>query len=165
MDKILDSGTENWLQAVSVQQQVETLLRCNEASAAYGLVLSQADCALLLAERQRVLKQERRVELGRSILPELVRTFCASPYLSQDNYVETLLRLQEIFSATKMRCWMRLAMGSCCSLCRSSLTRFALVIWTIWKARVWIFLPRQFGPVIGDSSVQQDGMNLPGWIL
>ncbi len=78
MDKILDSGTENWLQAVSVQQQVETLLRCNEASAAYGLVLSQADCALLLAERQRVLKQERRVELGRSILPELVRTFCAS---------------------------------------------------------------------------------------
>lgn len=101
MDKILDSGTENWLQAVSAQQQVETLLRCNEASAAYGLVLSQADCALLLAERQRVLKQERRVELGRSILPELVKTFCVSPYLNQDNYVETLLRLQEIFFCYK----------------------------------------------------------------
>lgn len=101
MKKGMDAGRENWLQAALARQQADALSHCNEITAAYGLTLSQADCALLLAERQRVLKQERRVEWGRSILPEIVKKFCASPYVNQNNYVDTLLRLQEIFFCYK----------------------------------------------------------------
>jgi len=94
-------GTKNDLQLALERQREEQLLCCNQVSEVYGLVLSRADCARLLAERRQVLKQEQRVELGRSILPELVTTFCASPYIRQDNYVEMLLRLQEIFFCYK----------------------------------------------------------------
>ena len=41
------------------------------------------------------------MELRQSILPVLVETFCSSPYLNQQNYLETLLRLQEIFFCYK----------------------------------------------------------------
>lgn len=52
---------------------------------------------LLLSEKSRILKNEGRIEFGRSILPQIIQIFCDSSYISQDNYVETLIRLQEIF--------------------------------------------------------------------
>ena len=47
------------------------------------------------------VKSTVSLEWGRSILPEIVKKFCASPYVNQNNYVDTLLRLQEIFFCYK----------------------------------------------------------------
>lgn len=91
----------HWLTEVTQQQQLQKILDSNQKSEAYGLVLTEEDARQLLAGRKEVLQQERRVELRQSILPTLINTFCSSPYLYPQNYVETLLRLQEIFFCYK----------------------------------------------------------------
>ena len=79
------------------KNQLAKILETNEMTARYGLVLTQQDAELLAAERSRVLKRERRVEFGPGILPKVIEQFCDSDFVDQNNYVDTLLRLQEIF--------------------------------------------------------------------
>lgn len=79
------------------KNQLAKVLETNEMTARYGLVLTQQDAELLVAERSRVLKRERRVEFGPGILPKVIEQFCDSDFIDQNNYVDTLLRLQEIF--------------------------------------------------------------------
>lgn len=88
---------KNWLVSFGDSHQLVTLSNLNEYSKKFGLVLTQEESALLLRERTEVLKQQQRVEFGDGILPKLIVAFCDSPYLYQDNYVDTLGRLQEIF--------------------------------------------------------------------
>lgn len=88
---------KEWLEVMTGQMQTEKLLETNGKSKNYGLTLSEEDAKLLAAERSCVLKQQKRVEFGESILPELIYEFCDSQYISQESYVETLMRLQEIF--------------------------------------------------------------------
>ena len=79
------------------KNQLAKVLETNEMTARYGLVLTQQDAELLVVERSRVLKRERRVEFGPGILPKVIEQFCDSDFIDQNNYVDTLLRLQEIF--------------------------------------------------------------------
>ena len=87
----------NWLEQLSYQTQLAKLLEINSFTESFGLSLSPEEARLILAERNHTLKDQKRVEVGSGILPELIREFCDSAYLTQDNYVETLIRLQEIF--------------------------------------------------------------------
>lgn len=80
--------SQAWLQQVRAT---------NQYTEKFGLSLSEQDTEFLLAERDRILKAERRVEFGKGILPQIIYAFCDSAFLSQDHYVETLIRLQEIF--------------------------------------------------------------------
>ena len=73
------------------------LLLTNQYTQKYGLVLSQEDTELILEGRKNALQEQRRVEFGESILPRIIFEFCDSAYIRQDNYTQTLLRLQEIF--------------------------------------------------------------------
>lgn len=41
------------------------------------------------------------MEIGHGIMPEIIEVFCDSAYLSQDTYVDDLVRLEEIFFAYK----------------------------------------------------------------
>ena len=91
----------NGLMAALQQQQLQEVLDTNRQSEQYGLTLTQKDAEQLMVGRKQVLEAQRRVELRQSILPVLVETFCSSPYLNQQNYLETLLRLQEIFFCYK----------------------------------------------------------------
>ena len=79
------------------KNQLAKVLETNEMTARYGLVLTQQDAELLAAERSHVLKRERLVEFGPGILPKVIEQFCDSDFIDQNNYVDTLLRLQEIF--------------------------------------------------------------------
>ena len=90
-------GDQNWMDLLSGQMMVSKLMEANAYTRQYGLALTQQDTELLLSERRHALKQERRVEVGQGILPKIIYEFCDSAYISQDNYVETLIRLQEIF--------------------------------------------------------------------
>ncbi len=87
----------NWLEQFNQRTQLAKLLEINTLTEPFGLTLSQEEAQLVLAERNRTLKEQKRVEVGSSILPELIREFCDSAYISQDNYTETLIRLEEIF--------------------------------------------------------------------
>lgn len=87
----------NWLETVADQFQVDKVLKTNQYTQKYGLMLSEQDAQLMVTERKNTLKEQKRVEFGQGILPRLIYEFCDSSYISQDNYVETMIRLQEIF--------------------------------------------------------------------
>lgn len=87
----------NWLELVADQAQVGKVLETNQYTQKYGLALSSEDAQMIVAERRSTLKEQKRVEFGQGILPQLIYEFCDSDYISQDNYPETMVRLQEIF--------------------------------------------------------------------
>ncbi len=86
---------------LSGQNQLQKVMDMNQKTEKFGLVLSGEDAKLLVERRKETLREQQRVEFGEGILPKLIFTFCDSPYLYQENYVETISRLQEIFYLNK----------------------------------------------------------------
>jgi len=80
-----------------ITREIDTIEKCNAYTAAYGLVLSRAQIKNLVAHRFDALKQTRRMEFGTGVLEKLIDAFCDSPYISESNYEETLLELQDMF--------------------------------------------------------------------
>lgn len=90
-------GQKNWLDMVSEKNQMLSILQTNDILLNFGLSLSEDDVKLLLRERKRGLKETQRVEFGEGILPKLIYEFCDSPFIDQDNLVDVIGRLQDIF--------------------------------------------------------------------
>jgi len=78
-------------------QTIEELEECNALSAKFGLCLSDRQIAELAESRFSALKETGRVEFGRGILKMLVEEFCDSPFITRDNYAETVAELQDSF--------------------------------------------------------------------
>lgn len=91
-------------QEVALQKQKADLMNCNTYTTKFGLQLSEQEAQELLVERKESLKREGRVEFGEGILRKLIYAFCDSSYIYQDNYVDTMERLQEIFYLYKNEC-------------------------------------------------------------
>ncbi|MDE5937775.1 MAG: hypothetical protein K2H37_01665 [Lachnospiraceae bacterium] len=87
----------NWLEEMAKQALTAQVLETNQYTQKYGLVLKEEDAAFLAEVRVDVLSDEKRVEFGQSILPKIIYAFCDSSYIYQDNYCESMARLQEIF--------------------------------------------------------------------
>ena len=88
---------KNWMQILSGQNQLAKVIATNQVTEKFGLVLSEEDAKLLVNEKSKSLKEQKRIGYGESILPKLIYEFCDSDYISQRNYVETIGRLQDIF--------------------------------------------------------------------
>lgn len=85
----------------SEQQLAHRLRECNAVSVRFGLSLSEESIAVLSQARVKSLAETGRVEFGASILPDVVETFCDSPYLMQDEYETALIDLMEAFYTYK----------------------------------------------------------------
>lgn len=85
------------LLAASQKKEVGCALACNEMTEQFGLSLTGQEAQELVSYERETLKAERRVEFSESILPQIIRSFCDSSFILQDNYLETLKELQEIF--------------------------------------------------------------------
>ena len=85
------------LELLSGHNRIQKIMETNQKTEMFGLVLTEADAKLLAGERMENLKEQQRVEFGEGILPRLIFTFCDSPHIYQENYVDTIIRLQEIF--------------------------------------------------------------------
>ncbi len=91
---------ERWMEMILLagqKQELQKVLSCNEKSSKFGLTLTEQEAGMLMQSRKDALKEQRRVEFGEGILPELIETFCDSQFINQDNYAETLAQLQDIF--------------------------------------------------------------------
>lgn len=88
---------KNWMALMSDKNQLQKIVEANVYTEKFGVCLSEEDAKQLLKERKEVLQVEERIEFGEGILSKLIFEFCDSPYIYQDNYVETIGRLQEIF--------------------------------------------------------------------
>lgn len=93
----------NWISLLQNQNQLSKVIETNQYTEQFGLTLSQQDAQLILDNRKDELKVQRRVEFGEGIAPKIIREFCDSDYIDQNNYVNTIIRLQEIFTCIKMR--------------------------------------------------------------
>lgn len=94
----LSAGWQQALQAAAAQ---EDLAICNEATAAYGLRLTDEQMTGIMERRREALRATGRVEFGRGALRDIVLAFRDSPYLRQEAYEETLVDLQDTFYRCK----------------------------------------------------------------
>ncbi|WP_457944307.1 DUF6323 family protein [Caproiciproducens sp. LBM24188] len=89
------------LDALSNQLAINELLKKNETTAQYGLILTPQDAAELLETRACALNETGRIEIGSATIGKIVDAFGSSTFLNQDNYAATLCELTELFYAVK----------------------------------------------------------------
>lgn len=83
--------------ALVEKQAVNEIMKCNDLTIKFGLVLTEAQALALLETRSFALKENGRIEFGGGVIDKIINEFCDSPYLSMHNYEETLHELLEIF--------------------------------------------------------------------
>lgn len=88
---------KDWMVLLQRQLQLAEIMEMNQKTQRFGLALSEEDTKLLLKERAHVLQKERRVEFRAGILPKMIEAFCDSDFIDQSNFVDTMIRLQDIF--------------------------------------------------------------------
>lgn len=76
----------------------------------------------------------RRVEFGGGVLKQLVRAFCASPYLDQENYADTLAQLQALFYHFKQESHDRIPDDELIAAMAQCFDGRAKARWTLWPA-------------------------------
>lgn len=74
---------QNWLELLNNQTWLKQVRATNQYTEKFGLVLSEKDTELLLAEKNHTLKAERRIEFGQSILPRIIYAFCDSSFIAK----------------------------------------------------------------------------------
>ena len=87
--------------ALSAQQTHNDLLKVNTETEVYGLTLNEQQIAALMQTHTEVLQKTGRIEFGGGVTAQLIRRFCSSPYLSQQNYEEALHELIALFYEAK----------------------------------------------------------------
>ena len=89
----------SYLEIVNKRKQIEiaNIKKCNEYTSKYVLILLYNQISNLLERRKETLKETGRIELREGIIDKLIKEFCDSPYINQENYAETLYELVEIF--------------------------------------------------------------------
>lgn len=88
---------ENWLDLLQSGNQLAKVVETNQYTEKFGLVLTEEEAGLIIDSRISSLRDNRRVEFGEGIAPKLIKEFCDSQYINQDNYAQTIIRLQDIF--------------------------------------------------------------------
>lgn len=84
------------LRAQTLEAESE-LKKCNELTARFGLYLSDEQIESVVERRFEALRENGRIEFGEGIMKKLICAFCDSPYIFQENYMDTLLELQDNF--------------------------------------------------------------------
>jgi len=79
------------------KQAVNEIIKCNDLTVNYGLVLTPAQAAELVEMRFQALCENGRIEFGGGVIDKIIKEFCDSPYISMHNYTQTIHELIEIF--------------------------------------------------------------------
>lgn len=79
------------------QKNVKNLISMNEITKDKNLVLSQKEILMLIENKNSTLKDIGRIEIGKSIIDDLVYDFYDSDYIDSDNYFDTINELVNIF--------------------------------------------------------------------
>ncbi len=79
------------------KQAVGEIVKCNDLTARYGLVLTHAQAIALVETRADSLRDNGRIELGGGVVDKLIKEFCDSPFISASNYAEILHELIRLF--------------------------------------------------------------------
>lgn len=83
--------------SIIAKQAIAEIMKCNEITSRYGLLLSQVQAAELVETRAEALKTNGRIEFGGGVIDKLIMEFCDSPFIWQENYADILHELVELF--------------------------------------------------------------------
>lgn len=83
--------------ALIQKQAVGEVMKHNDLTAQYGLVLTERQAVVLVETRALALKGTGRIEFGGGIIDKIIYEFCDSPYLGMYNYEDVLHELIETF--------------------------------------------------------------------
>lgn len=88
----------NLFESKFLERQVfNDISKCNELTTEYGLILQEEDVKEIIVTRNVALEKSGRIEFNGQIINKIIITFCDSPYISQNNYSDTINELVEIF--------------------------------------------------------------------
>lgn len=85
------------LENVSLQPVSKEILALNEVSQNYGLVLSEQDAKELSEMRNKAIVENERVEIGVGAVAEIIKRFCTSRYITNENYTYVLNEVTYLF--------------------------------------------------------------------
>jgi len=90
---------DNYKSKLGTVQQliVGEVLKTNDESQKYGLMLSPQEAHELVMTRDRAIQNHGRFELGIEVVNKIINAFCSSPYINPEDYLFTLNELVEIF--------------------------------------------------------------------
>jgi hypothetical protein len=81
-----------------IKSNAEKIYQCNELTSDYQLSLTLQEAHALALAQQQSLKDQGRIDLSETVIPEKIITlFSDSPYLTAENYFESLTELIDIF--------------------------------------------------------------------
>ncbi len=83
--------------SLPASQTVNKIIKTNEYTGKYGLVLNEEQALRLCATRKDVLKSEDRLEFGSGIIDMLIYEFCDSPNINYVNFEDSLHELIRAF--------------------------------------------------------------------
>lgn len=89
--------SKDWMILLQEQNQLSKVIKTNELTEQFGLSLTEQEAKLILEERKNSLAEQKRIEFGEGIVTKIIYEFCDSDYIHQSDYVDTIIRLQEIF--------------------------------------------------------------------
>lgn len=76
---------------------IKQIVELNETTEKYGLSLTKEQAIDLVNNRNTILKEVGRIELGGGILEKLIYEFCDSSYIDKEEYLYILEELTNIF--------------------------------------------------------------------
>lgn len=90
---------ETYLDLINDDEENEILKieECNKLTNKYGLMLNEKQIYNLLEKKRDVLKSTGRIEFRNGVVEKIIKEFCDSPYINQDDYERILNELIEVF--------------------------------------------------------------------
>ncbi|XAM36747.1 hypothetical protein TPHSE_10270 [Terrisporobacter petrolearius] len=85
------------IQNKSIVVAKNELLKINDESSAYGLILTPEDVEEIIKSRGYSLKNYGRIDLNMDVTKKLINKIYTSQYTDKDDYVEIINDLQDIF--------------------------------------------------------------------
>lgn len=79
------------------QENINNLINMNEITKDKNLILSNEKILMLIENKNNTLKDIGRIEVGKSIIDDIVYAFYDSEYIDSDNYFETIYEIINIF--------------------------------------------------------------------
>lgn len=93
----MDDNFYDMILKLNEAKELKNIVAMNDKTNLFGLALSGQEAKQLILARNESLKKYHRIEFDKSILEPLIFQFCDSSFIQQDNYLETLSRLQSLF--------------------------------------------------------------------
>lgn len=90
--------------SVSMSQEydrIKEIIKLNKQLKEEGIVLTVKDAGEIIAARDKTLKSTGRIEINMDVIHSIIKEVGKSPYVNQENMVETVNDIYEVFHYLK----------------------------------------------------------------